>query len=508
MCTKKNKKLFSLLIVSFSSILFALALYFHSNYNREIFYQIVYYFNNGFEKGSKSLIYIGISESIIPFFLVNIIFCYPLIFSGSNIVFLKIRILKKRKHINIFPIRIIEKKPITYSFIIFFFSLFLLFYFVGIFNYIVNNFYSTKIYEMHYIDPKNVIVSFPKSKNNLILIILESVENSYLSIENGGLYAESIIPELEKIAEENINFSNHSTIIGGSQPTKGSSWTVAGMVAYTSGLPLRIYGIDDNDLGENSKFLPGAYSLGEILQKEGYNQELLLGSDADFGGRKKYFQQHGNYYIYDLFEARRNGDIPKEYYNNYWGFEDRILFEIAKKEVTNLAKDNKPFNFTMLTVDSHNPGYNDPNCDRNYSNDLLKALSCTSLYTGDFINWLYRQSYYKNTTIVIVGDHLNMNLNVFETIDMKDDYERTIYNTIINSKEDTRNFRSRIFTTFDYYPTILSAMGAKINNDQLGFGVNLFSDKRTLAEIIGIRQFDKDTYANSDYYYKKIYLGK
>ena len=39
----------------------------------------------------------------------------------------------------------------------------------------------------------------------------------------------------------------------------------------------------------------GAYSIGEILEKEGYKNYIMVGSDLTFGGRRDYYQNHGNY---------------------------------------------------------------------------------------------------------------------------------------------------------------------------------------------------------------------
>jgi phosphoglycerol transferase len=38
----------------------------------------------------------------------------------------------------------------------------------------------------------------------------------------------------------------------------------------------------------------------------------------------------------------------------------------------------------------------------------------------------------------------------------------------------------------DMFPTTLAALGVEIEGDKLGIGVNLFSDKQTLAEKYGI----------------------
>ena len=52
----------------------------------------------------------------------------------------------------------------------------------------------------------------------------------------------------------------------------------------------------------------------------------------------------------------------------------------------------------------------------------------------------------------------------------------------------------------DMYPTILAAMGAKIDGERLGLGTNLFSDKQTLMEEIGFEALNKEVQKTSDFY--------
>jgi phosphoglycerol transferase len=60
----------------------------------------------------------------------------------------------------------------------------------------------------------------------------------------------------------------------------------------------------------------------------------------------------GNYKIFDYDYAIANGYIPEDY-SVWWGYEDAKLFCFAKEEITNLASEDEPFNFTMLTADTH-----------------------------------------------------------------------------------------------------------------------------------------------------------
>ena len=84
------------------------------------------------------------------------------------------------------------------------------------------------------------------------------------------------------------------------------------------------------------------------------------------------------------------------------------------------------------------------------------------------------------------------------------DYERTVMNVIINSQEKTAFNHQRLFTAFDLYPTILNAMGVEIENDQLGLGVSLFSEKKTLAEEMGLPKLDQQLRQQSVFYKNKI----
>lgn len=94
----------------------------------------------------------------------------------------------------------------------------------------------------------------------------------------------------------------------------------------------------------NSKMLPGAWSIGDILEKEGYTQELLVGSDSSFAGRGDYFAQHGNYIINDYNTALEDGRLPKDYHE-WWGYEDRKLFAYAKEELLRPVKRGRAFQF-------------------------------------------------------------------------------------------------------------------------------------------------------------------
>jgi phosphoglycerol transferase len=79
-------------------------------------------------------------------------------------------------------------------------------------------------------------------------------------------------------------------------------------------------------------------------------------------------------------------------------------------------------------------------------------------------------------------------------------HRRRIFNVIINSAVSTENNRNRIFTTMDWFPTILASMGVTIEEDRLGIGTNLFSDTPTLAEEYGLTELHRNLAAQSLFY--------
>jgi phosphoglycerol transferase len=62
-----------------------------------------------------------------------------------------------------------------------------------------------------------------------------------------------------------------------------------------------------------------------------------------------------------------------------------------------------------------------------------------------------------------------------------------------------------MFSQYDMYPTILASIGANIPGNKLGFGINLFSEEKTLIEELGIDVFDKELLKSSSYYDKYIF---
>lgn len=347
------------------------------------------------------------------------------------------------------------------------------------------NTYSTFI-DKNYVDPASVKITFPEQKRNLIYIFLESMEMTYADKKNGGAFEKNTIPELTKLAEENEDFSENNKKLNGGISLSGTGWTMGAMFGQTSGLPLSI-SIDRNAMSSQDSFFPGVTTLGDILKQEGYSQTLLIGSDATFGGRRLYFEDHGSYEIEDYNYALENNKIP-EGYKVWWGYEDQKLFGFAKEKLQELSQKDEPFNLTMLTVDTHfEDGYVCDLCEDKFGdNQYANVMACSSKQVKAFIDWVEQQDFADNTTIVISGDHPTMDKDFCQ--DVPADYQRKVYTTYINASAQKEIEGERVYSTFDNFPTTIAALGAEIKGERLGLGTNLYSSKQTLTECLGVEK--------------------
>ena len=380
----------------------------------------------------------------------------------------------------------------------------------GLFDYVKSIVQKSEFIEDEYISPKKVALTFPEEKRNLIYIFVESGETSTQDAINGGLMNTNYIPELTEIAKENISFSQ-SELLEGAAVAPLCGWTIAGMVAETAGVPMKLYSTHNsktnNSMNQYKTFMPGLTSLGEILEAQGYHNYFMAGSDFDFGGRLDYCTQHGNYEILDYNAAIEKGIIPNGYYV-WWGFEDQILFQWAKDELTEISKKEEPFNFSMLTVDTHcQDGYLCKQCRWDYSEQYANVWACSSRQIDEFVKWCQEQPFYENTTIIICGDHCSMDRDFYGEhtySSYKGETERKVYNAFLNSAVEPIQEKNRMFTTLDMFPSTLAALGVKIDGERLGLGVNLFSDEQTLAEKYGYEYMFDELNKMSSFYNREL----
>lgn len=377
---------------------------------------------------------------------------------------------------------------------------------VGYEEYVKNANRVSELYEDHFVQPDDVKLTFPEKKRNVIHIVMESMESTYASRKNGGGYEEDLIPNLTALQQEGENFAAaDNPDVQGAYVTNNSGWTIAGLVAQSAGVPLNVGNqAFVHNLDSDVQFMPNLTAMGDILKENGYKNYFMCGSEGAYAGRTNYYKQHGDYEVLDYDEAIREKKIPSDY-RVWWGFEDEKLFDWAKAELDTISKNEEPFNFTMLTADTHFvDGYKCKDCTDEFDEQYKNVIHCSDRKVGAFIDWLKEQPFYENTTIILSGDHLSMDGSVGPNI--PSDYSRKAYFTVLNGPEYTLN-QTREYCTLDIFPTIIEAMGIDIEGHRLGLGTSLYANEQTLIENLGLLAFNAELASKSDYYNNVIMSG-
>lgn len=352
--------------------------------------------------------------------------------------------------------------------------------------------------ERNYVLPTADNVTMPKKKRNLIHIYMESVENSYYSKNLGGYMEDNLMPELAKLSDTGVSFSNTDKH-GGPEQLYASGHSIAAMVNMWAGTPMLASGAGN---GTQMSY-PDFPTIGDILHNAGYNTEFMLGANGKWGGLGDYYRRHGDFHVFDHPYAKSQKLIPEDYHV-WWGFEDDKLYEFAKTDLTRLGADSKPFYFVLENADTHFPdGYaSERMTERSYEKHYANVIKYSQKETVKLIKWIQQQPWAKDTTIVVTGDHRSMDKDFFQGWDKN--YNRTVVNFILNPVQNTNQpdsvTKNRTYAPFDFFPTILSAIGAEIKDGRLGLGTDLFTGKPTLAERDGVAKLNKEFAKNSPFY--------
>ena len=151
-----------------------------------------------------------------------------------------------------------------------------------------------------------------------------------------------------------------------------------------------------------------------------------------------------------------------------------------------------------MTVDTHfEDGYVCEDCGDDFGdNRYANVMACSSKKVKEFIEWIQQQDFYDNTTIVVCGDHLTMDSDFCNEIGT---YDRKVFTSYINSAVAPESSGTRRkYTTFDMFPTTLASLGAEIQGNRLGLGVNLFSNVPTLEEVYGKDEMNAEVGKSSE----------
>lgn len=346
------------------------------------------------------------------------------------------------------------------------------------------------------------------SKQNLIVIFLESVEQGY---EDPRVYGTNLIKELTDLQKEGVSFRGYKR-------TPGSYFSMDGFAAQLLGVPLlRTHeglGFDMHAKNDYSVFLKNAPSIFNLLQNNGYETIAFLPNSREFTKKGNFLEVHGFTHVLSEESWLEKGFRLNDETRGRWGFSDEFLWTRLKEWLLNRTSPDQPFGILLETVDTHFPSGHVSDKYKEF-NDDRDPFRAASRMTADFIEWAKIQPWYKHTTIVIVGDHPWQDFNnPFTNLYTKKSNNREIFNVILNSKRAQTGSVIYVdggFSPMDMAPTILDSMGIRFTSTnskrnttnegtRIGIGVSLFSTDQNLLSTLGSSQFIKEMNQPSDFY--------
>jgi hypothetical protein len=284
---------------------------------------------------------------------------------------------------------------------------------------------------------------------NIVIIYLESIEKGFLDRE----IFKNLTPNLTFFSEDKKNWTFTDKYI----QTPGTGWTMGGIYSTQTGMPM-LFGLSGNEILNNIAELK-LPSLGKILQKAGYEQRFIKGFDLEFSGAGNFFKMTG-------YSPFGNKELDPTYFRSVWGVRDKDIFYEAKKQFSELSSTGKPFNLTLLTVDTHFPnGIKDIRftemIDESF-NPMQWSAYAADYLLKDFIDFINLQPNADNTVVYILPDHLMMGTpEVTPIVKDLEKKERSLW--LLSNATNLNLEEKELITFYDIPRLILNGAEIKCN---------------------------------------------
>ncbi|NLC24297.1 MAG: sulfatase-like hydrolase/transferase, partial [Oxalobacter sp.] len=232
--------------------------------------------------------------------------------------------------------------------------------------------------------------------------------------------------------------------------------------------------------------------------KYGYRNFYVQGTSGRFSGTDVFLKSHGFDRFYDMSHlvSRFEGDRAKETLEAKVRarFYDEFTYDFFKEKISALPAD-KPFFAVMMTIDTHF-GNTTPNSQKLFPTETANTIHHASYMASQFLEWVKKQPFGRDTTVVFIGDHLMMKVGgrknpgsrtFFKNVPLN---SRFIFNVFVNARKKAPD-RVRHFTQVDIFPTLVESLGYEIKGSRLGLGTSLFSGEKTLLEELGEEELNR-----------------
>jgi phosphoglycerol transferase len=328
--------------------------------------------------------------------------------------------------------------------------------------------------EEHFKAP--VFTKSPALKKNMVIVYLESLEQTYANLESTKEQYGKVDPLMAD-----------ALVATHLMQTTGTNFTIAGIVATQCGVPLLPSGMNqglyNRQLAEMEvrSFYERIDCLGDRLSSDGYTLSYMNGADARKYSKRSFLSQHGYSRIFDKLSIPESERAGRE---NLWGLNDEFLYEHLRTEVDYLAAQGEPFVLSYLTISTHGPdAFLDTNCAQPPAgvSKIPAAIGCSFESLINFYDYIENKGLMKDTIFVVMSDHLAKDNTVYEQLNHQEQRE----NLFFVKGADMPIEISKLATPIDVYPTLLELLGYEIEDNHANMGVSMLSDKPSMIQKYG-----------------------
>lgn len=218
---------------------------------------------------------------------------------------------------------------------------------------------------------------------NVIVVIWESFTEKAIHVSKNG---QEVTPRFNRLRTEGIYFSN--VYASGDRTNKG-------VPAILSGYPAMPKTTIIHSPGKSYKIK----AVSQLFKDRGYQTPFFYGGEPEFANIKSYLLNSG----FDPIIGRNDFD-PADM-NSKWGAHDGV---VMRKVMNDLAIVKQPFFSVWLTLSSHEP-FETPVAPiiegEDFESKFLNSINYSDQVIGNFIDQCRLQPWWRNTIVIITGDH-------------------------------------------------------------------------------------------------------
>lgn len=316
---------------------------------------------------------------------------------------------------------------------------------------------------------------FGKAKGkNVIIIHLESFQQFLIGMKVNG---QEVTPFLNSLYHDKNtqSFSNFYHQVGLGCTSDAENMLETGTFGISDGSLF-------SSLGSENTF----QAAPQILRQQGYTSAVFHGNIGTFWNRNEVYKNLGYNYFFDSSYFSQDKNDKSGY-----GLKDKLLFA---ESVKYLERMQQPFYTKFITVTNHIPftldeedktGFKTAQTDDQTVNGYLETAHYLDQSVREFFNYLKKSGLYKNSMIILYGDHYGLSDNNYTALapllgksaDTWSDYDNIQEQKVpfmIHMSGLKGGINNEVGGEIDVLPTLLHLLGVDTKN-YIQFGSDLLS---------------------------------